>query len=100
MAGHRLRKGRLHQHVEGHLASHRDVRDFCLGYATMTMWLDADSPWAARQTVDVAISSDETSQSSCSTWQQRGIGAVLPEGEMELHHTFERTTLTSRVQGH
>ena len=75
-------------------ASHRDVRDFCLGYATMTMWLDADSPWAARQTVDVAISSDETSQSSCSAWQQRGIDAVLPEGELELHHTFERTTLT------
>ena len=75
-------------------ASHRDVRDFCLGYATMTMWLDADRPWAARQTVDVAISSDETSQSSCSAWQQRGIDAVLPEGELELHHTFERTTLT------
>ena len=74
-------------------ASHRDVRDFCLGYATMTMWLDADSPWAARQTVDVAISSDETSQSSCSAWQQRGIDAVLPEGELELHHTFERPTL-------
>ena len=47
-------------------ASHRDVRDFCLGYATMTMWLDADSPWAARQTVDVAISSSEASQTSCS----------------------------------
>ncbi|MGB1233232.1 MAG: SAP domain-containing protein, partial [Poseidonia sp.] len=57
-------------------ASHRDVRDFCLGYATMTMWLDADSPWAARQTVDVAISSSESSQTSCSAWQQRGIDAV------------------------
>ena len=75
-------------------ASHRDVRDFCLGYATMTMWLDADSPWAARQTVDVAISSDEASRTSCSAWQQRGIDAVLPDGELELHHTFERTTLT------
>ena len=74
-------------------ASHQDVRDFCLGYATMTMWLDADSPWAARQTVDVAISSSEASRSSCSAWQQRGIDAVLPEGELELHHTFERTTL-------
>ena len=40
-------------------ASHQDVRDFCLGYASMTIWLDADSPWAARQTVDVAISSSE-----------------------------------------
>ena len=79
-------------------ASHRDVRDFCLGYATMTMWLDADSPWAARQTVDVAISSSETSQTSCSAWQQRGIDAVLPEGELELHHTFERTTLSRGIK--
>ena len=28
-------------------ASHRDIRDFCLGYATMNLWLDADGPWAA-----------------------------------------------------
>lgn len=79
-------------------ASHRDVRDFCLGYATMTMWLDVESPWAARQTVDVAISSSEASQTSCSEWQQRGIDAVLPEGELELHHTFERTTLSRGVK--
>ena len=79
-------------------ASHRDVRDFCLGYASMTMWLDAESPWAARQTVDVAISSSEASQSSCSAWQQRGVDAVLPEGEIELHHTFERTTLTRGIK--
>lgn len=79
-------------------ASHRDVRDFCLGYATMEMWLDVESPWAARQTVDVAISSSEASQTSCSAWQQRGIDAVLPEGELELHHTFERTTLSRGVK--
>ena len=79
-------------------ASHRDVRDFCLGYASMTMWLDAESPWAARQTIDVAISSSEASQSSCSAWQQRGVDAVLPEGEIELHHTFERTTLTRGIK--
>ena len=79
-------------------ASHRDIRDFCLGYASMTMWLDAESPWAARQTVDVAISSSDASQSSCSAWQQRGVDAVLPEGELELHHTFERTTLSRGIK--
>ena len=79
-------------------ASHRDIRDFCLGYASMTIWLDAESPWAARQMVDVAISSSEASQTSCSAWQQRGIDAVLPEGELELHHTFERTTLSRGVK--
>lgn len=79
-------------------ASHQDIRDFCLGYATMTMWLDAESPWAARQSVDVAISSDEASRSSCSAWQQRGVDAVLPDGELELHHTFEQTTLKRGVK--
>ena len=54
-------------------ASHRDVRDFCLGFATMNMWLDAESPWAARQEVDVSISSSDASQSGCSEWQQRGV---------------------------
>jgi len=57
----------------------------------MNIWLDADSPWAARQSVDIAISSSESSQNDCSTWQQRGVEAVLPEGELELHHSFERT---------
>jgi len=79
-------------------ASHRDIQDFCLGYATMNLWLDADSPWAARQTVDVAISSEETSRSSCSEWQKRGIDAALPEGELELHHAFERTYLQRGVK--
>ena len=49
----------------------------------MTMWLDAEGPWAAQQTVGVAISSSEASQTSCSAWQQRGIDAVLPEGELK-----------------
>lgn len=79
-------------------ASHRDVRDFCLGMATMNLWLDPESPWAARQTVDVSISSSDASQSSCSAWQQRGIDAVLPEGELELHHTFERVSLNRGVK--
>jgi len=79
-------------------ASHRDIQEFCLGYATMNLWLDAESPWAARQTVDVSISSDETSQSSCSEWQKRGIDAALPEGELQLHHAFERTYLQRGVK--
>lgn len=79
-------------------ASHRDIRDFCLGYATMNLWLDADSPWAARQEVDVAISSSDASQSGCSGWQQRGVEAVLPEGELELHHTFDQTSITRGVK--
>ena len=79
-------------------ASHRDVQDFCLGFATMNMWLEADSPWVVRQTVDVSISSNEANQNSCSGWLERGVEAVLPEGELELHHTFERTSTTRGVK--
>ncbi len=75
-------------------ASHRDVREFCLGYANMNLWLDAESPWAARQSVDIAISSSESSQTDCPKWKQDGIDLILPEGELELHHSFERTFLT------
>lgn len=79
-------------------ATHRDVRDFCLGYANMNLWLDAESPWAARQSVDIAISSSEASQTDCAGWQQRGVEAILPEGELELHHSFERTSLSRGVK--
>ena len=75
-------------------ASHRDVQDFCLGFATMNLWLDAESPWVVRQTVDVSISSNQANQDSCSGWLERGVEAVLPEGELELHHVFERTSTT------
>lgn len=79
-------------------ASHRDIQDFCLGYATMNLWLEADSPWVVRQTVDVSISSNEANQNSCSGWLERGVEAVLPEGELELHHTFERTSNSRGVK--
>ena len=79
-------------------ATQQDVRDLCLGYATMNLWLDGVSPWAVKQSVDVAVSSSESNQASCSGWQQRGVDAVLPEGELELHHTFERTYLQRGVK--
>jgi hypothetical protein len=79
-------------------ATHRDVRDLCLGYANMNLWLEAGSPWAVRQSVDITISSNEASQTDCAGWQQAGVEALLPEGELELHHSFERTTLARGVK--
>ena len=79
-------------------ASHRDVRDLCLGSANMNLWLDGVSPWAVRQTVDVSISSDETSQDTCSNGQRFAGGLILPNGELELHHIFERTMLERGVK--
>ena len=55
----RVRESWCHQHGRSRQPSGR--ARFLLGYATMTMWLDAESPWAAR-TVDVAISSSEASR--------------------------------------
>ena len=79
-------------------ASHKDIRDLCLGYATMNLWLDGVSPWAVKQSVDVSISSSEANQDSCSGWESLGSDYILPEGELELHHTFERTYLQRGVK--
>ena len=79
-------------------ASHKDIRNLCLGYATMNLWLDGVSPWAVKQSVDVSISSSEANQDSCSGWESQGSNYILPEGELELHHTFERTYLQRGVK--
>ena len=79
-------------------ASHKDIRNLCLGYATMNLWLDGVSPWAVKQSVDVSISSSEVNQESCSGWESLGSDYILPEGELELHHTFERTYLQRGVK--
>ncbi|MBT7263676.1 MAG: hypothetical protein HN554_01980, partial [Euryarchaeota archaeon] len=48
----------------------------------------------AKQTVDVLISDDQASQSGCSPTSQLLNDYVLPEGELELHHTFSKTLLS------
>jgi len=79
-------------------ASHQAVRDLCLGYASMTLWLDETSPGAVRQLVDVSISSSTSIQESCSGLQEIAGDLLLPEGELELHHMFERSQLKRGVK--
>ncbi|NCG01308.1 MAG: hypothetical protein GWP25_05895 [Euryarchaeota archaeon] len=76
------------------IATHHDVDAYCLGSATMNLWVEEGNPWAAKQTVDVLISEDQASQSGCSPTSQLLNDYVLPEGELELHHTFSKTLLS------
>ncbi len=75
------------------VATHHDIEAYCLGSATMNLWVEEGNPWAAKQTVDVLISESQTSQSGCSPTSQLLNDYVLPEGELELHHTFSKLTL-------
>tara|TARA_B100001093_G_scaffold68951_1_gene59212 strand:- start:11631 stop:13832 length:2202 start_codon:yes stop_codon:yes gene_type:complete len=75
------------------VATHHDIEAYCLGSATMNLWIQSGNPWAAKQTVDVRISDDDSSQSGCSPTSQLLNDYVLPEGELELHHTFQSTSV-------
>jgi hypothetical protein len=76
------------------VATHHDIQAYCLGSATMNLWVEEGNPWAAKQTVDVLISETQAGQSGCSPASQLLNDYVLPEGELELHHTFAKTSLT------
>ena len=75
------------------VASHHDIEAYCLGSATMNLWVESGNPWAAKQTVDVLISENQGGQSGCSPTSQLLNDYVLPEGELELHHTFTKSSL-------
>ena len=63
---------------------HREIRDNCLGFARIVMWVNEDSPWAVKQNVDIEISDSGSSQSSCSTLTEQLADLVLPEGELKF----------------
>ena len=73
------------------IATHKRVQDFCLGSASITMWLDGVTPWATQQRVDVVINSDADTASTCSAEGEWLSDFILPSGELEIHHVFERT---------
>ncbi len=74
-------------------ATHVDIERLCLGAATMEIWAEENNPWATQQTVDVVISNDGSLQTSCSPFSEAFGDYVLPEGELELHHSFKATKL-------
>lgn len=79
-------------------ATHHDLEAYCLGSASMTLWIGEDSPWAAKQSVDVVISGGDTNRAGCSTTSKLLGDYVLPDGELEIHHTFVRISMTRGVK--
>lgn len=79
-------------------ATHHDLEAYCLGSASMTLWVGEDSPWVAKQTVDVVISGSDSNRAGCSTTSKLLGDYVLPDGELEIHHSFDRITLERGVK--
>jgi hypothetical protein len=79
-------------------ATHHDLEAYCLGSASMTLWVGEDIPWAAKQTVDVVISGSDSNRAGCSTTSKLLGDYVLPDGELEIHHTFDRISLNRGVK--
>ena len=75
------------------VATNRDVQDYCLGSASMTLWVEEGNPWATRQTVDVVISGSDSNRQGCSTTTKLLGDYVLPEGELTMSHTFQKSSL-------
>ena len=76
------------------IATHQDIRTYCLGSATMELWIEEGNPWAAKQKVDVdhlqftnEVSKIAQQPHNCSTiW-------CCQKAILELHHVFERTPI-------
>ena len=75
------------------VATNRDVQDYCLGSASMTLWVEEGNPWATRQTVDVVISGSDGNRQGCSTTSKLLGDYVLPEGELIMKHTFQKSSI-------
>ena len=75
------------------VATNKDIQDYCLGSASMTLWVEEGNPWATRQTVDVVISGSDSNRQGCSTTTKLLGDYVLPEGELTMSHTFQKSSL-------
>ncbi len=75
------------------VATNKDIQDYCLGSASMTLWVEEGNPWATRQTVDVLISGSDSNRQDCSTTSKLLGDYVLPEGELLMSHTFQKSSL-------
>ena len=79
-------------------ATHADIEEYCLGIASMTLWVEESNPWASRQAVDVVIQGSQDSRTGCSTTSKLLGDYVLPEGQLEIHHMFEKSNLNRGVK--
>lgn len=76
------------------VATQADLEQYCLGSATLNLWIEPNNPWPTQQEVDVSISGANADRQGCSASTQFLGDRVLPEGELRLSHTFTSTSLT------
>jgi hypothetical protein len=74
------------------LFRNKDIEDNCLGHATIHILAVPSSPWAIRQSIDLLISGDDSSD--CGTWQEILGDYAMPDGRLEMKMTIERTSLS------
>ena len=80
------------------VATQSDLEQYCLGSATLNLWIEPNNPWPTQQVVDVSISGANADRQGCSASTQFLGDRVLPEGELKLSHTFTSTSLTRGSQ--
>ena len=64
----------------------------CLGSATMTLLVEEGNPWATKQDVNVVISGSDSSRTGCSFTTELLGDYVLPDGELTMSHTFQKSS--------
>ena len=75
------------------IATNSDVESLCLGSATMTLLVEEGNPWATKQDVNVVISGSDSSRTGCSFTTELLGDYVLPDGELTMSHTFQKSKL-------
>ena len=81
------------------VATNKDVQDLCIGSASMTLLVEEGNPWATKQTVNVVISGSDSNRQGCSTTSKLLGDYVLPEGELTMSHTFQKSSLNRGSKG-
>ena len=81
------------------VATNQDIQELCLGSASMTLLVEEGNPWATKQTVNVVISGSDSNRQGCSTTTKLLGDYVLPEGELTMSHTFQKSTLKRGTKG-
>ncbi|MBT3772372.1 MAG: hypothetical protein HOC79_03765 [Euryarchaeota archaeon] len=75
------------------LMVNEDVKSLCLGHAYINIWVNADSPWAIYQEVDIRLSGDSQERNDCSSTSQLINNLVVPEGSFEMRMSMSKKEL-------
>lgn len=74
------------------LFQNKDLEKHCLGHATIHVLVIPSSPWAVRQSTDLLITSEDSS--NCGTLEEWLSEYAMPEGRLELRMRIEKTSLS------